>query len=133
MIVGWYASNTSPDANSDKGRWRYYTATSYDFGKTFNRATITRKVFHYGNICNQGVTCPPGSNRNLLDFSSLAVNPRTGCALAAIPGDPFDNPTNRRSDPAAAYTAHQTAGRCLTNPAHHRHHRHRRPPPRFTG
>ena len=59
------------------------------------------------------MTCTSG-NRNLLDFSSVAVNPVTGCGIAAIPGDPFDTPPNENTKSAAAYTSNQDGGRCLT-------------------
>lgn len=113
-VVGWYSSDASPDHNSDKGRWYYHVAVTYDFGKTWERMQLTPDVFHYGNICNLGVTCPSTGNRNLLDFSSVGVNPVTGCAFAVIPGDPFDTPANGKTDRSAAYTSVQDSGACLT-------------------
>ncbi|HKN93624.1 MAG TPA: hypothetical protein VJU60_04765 [Thermoleophilaceae bacterium] len=112
VLVGWYSSQASPDHNSAAGQWRYHVAESFDFGASFNQYTVTPDAFHFGAICNLGVECNGG--RNLLDFTSVAVNPVSGCGYAVIPGDPFDTPQNGQTSPAAAYTSYQDSGPCLT-------------------
>ena len=113
ILIGWYASRSSTDPGSDKGRWRYRVAQTFDYGKTFRRISLTHKPTHYGNICNKGVICGSGDDRNLLDFTSVAVNPRTGCGFAVFGGDPYDR-KSPGAKPAAAYTARQKHGPCLT-------------------
>jgi hypothetical protein len=112
VIVGWYSSQANPDHNSDAGEWRYHVAESFDFGRSFDRATVTPDVFHYGGVCNLGIECSGG--RNLLDFTTVAANPVTGCGYAIYAGDPFDTPQNGKTDAAAGYTSYQDSGPCLT-------------------
>ena len=120
VVVGWLGTKTSGDPNDTKAQWRYYGATSFDGGKTFTQATVTPDVIHYGDICTQGVFCGliPGqpSNRNLADFSSVAVDPQTGCAVFAIPGDPYnrpDLPNGPNNVDSSAYVSRQVGGPCL--------------------
>ena len=109
--VGWYSTDSSADPQADGDQWRYYGATTSDFGATWDVAAVTRQPFHYGAICANGVLCT--SNRNLLDFSSIAVDPQGGCVVHAFPGDPYDLPGSQQTAPAAAYISRQTAGPCL--------------------
>jgi hypothetical protein len=113
VLIGWYASRKSPDPTSDKGRWRYRVAQTFDFGKSFRRINVTHRTIHYGNICNLGVLCGAGADRTLLDFTTVAVNPRSGCGFAVFGGDPY-NRKSAGANPAAAYTAIQKRGPCLT-------------------
>jgi hypothetical protein len=113
VLVGWYGSTASPDPNSNKGRWTYRVAETFDYGHTFLRHRLTHAPTHYGNICNLGVICGPGQDRNLLDFTTVAVNPRTGCGFAVFAGDPYDR-KNPGAKPSAAYTSRQSGGPCLT-------------------
>jgi hypothetical protein len=112
VVVGWYSSQASPDHNSADGQWRYHAAESFDFGRTFERYTVTPDVYHYGGVCNLGVECTGG--RNLLDFTTVAANPVSGCAYAIFAGDPSNTPQNGKTDPAAGYTSYQDSGPCLT-------------------
>jgi hypothetical protein len=121
-VLGWFGS-TATDPNDTKAQWRYYSATTFDGGQTFSETTVTPDVIHYGDICTQGVFCGlvPGqpSNRNLADFSSAAVNPRTGCSALAIPGDPYNNrpdqnPASDNFDSSAYTSLQQDRGDCLT-------------------
>ncbi len=107
VAVGYFATRTTSDPNSERNVWRYYVAISRDAGRHFDFSRITPDPIHYGAICNLGILCTSG--RNLLDFSSVAVNPRTGCVMAVIPGDPFDQAHHERY-PAAAYVSRQTRG-----------------------
>src|SRR3954447_18653217 len=96
VAIGWFGTNTSPDPNNLTSQWRYYGGESLDGGQSFAYTTITPDVIHYGYICTQGIFCglvPPGQgNRNLADFASVAIDPGTGCAAAAFPGDPYNRP-----------------------------------------
>jgi hypothetical protein len=118
LAIGWFGTSTSGDANNPKDQWRYFAATSLDGGKTFETSTVTPSPIHYGDICTDGVFCGQqgfGSNRNLLDFSSITVNPKTGCVVIALPGDPWNRPD--RGGPndgdSAAFVALQNGGTCL--------------------
>jgi hypothetical protein len=113
VAIGWYGTSTSGDPNDTKDEWRYYVAASTDGGATFQRATVTPTPFHYGDVCTTGILCTTG-NRNLLDFSSIAVDPADGSIMPVFPGDPFDTPANGKTDQAAAYVARQAGGPRLT-------------------
>jgi hypothetical protein len=121
-VLGWFGTDTSGDPNNTTNQWRYYAATTYDGGRTFASTMVTPDVIHYGDICTQGIFCGliPGQpgNRNLADFASAAVDPATGCAALAIPGDPYnrpDLPTGDDNFSSSAYVAlQQDAGDCLT-------------------
>src|SRR3954471_19847610 len=109
VVVGWYASQNAATPNDPKAQWRYYVARSEDYGATWQQATITPNVFHFGDICTVGIACTSG-NRNLLDFSSVGVDPKTGCATTIFPGDPFDTfdvQDAGKSEPAAAYISRE--------------------------
>jgi hypothetical protein len=50
-------------------------------------AQVTTTPMHIGDICNLGIACvAPSSNRNLLDFIQVAVDPQ-GCAHIAYADD----------------------------------------------
>ncbi|TMK74507.1 MAG: hypothetical protein E6G49_03505 [Actinobacteria bacterium] len=121
-LIGWYGSTASPNPNSNKGRWRYRVAETFDYGHTFLRHRISKRPTHYGNICNLGVICGPDQDRTLLDFTTVAVNPRTGCGFTVFGGDPY-NRKDPGAKPAAAYTSIQNGGPCLTRPNAGRHFR----------
>jgi hypothetical protein len=121
-LIGWYGSTSSPDPNSNKGRWRYHVAETFDYGHTFLKRRLTRRPTHYGNICNLGVICGSGQDRNLLDFTTVAVNPRTGCGFAVFGGDPYAR-KHPAAKPSAAYTSVQKRGPCLTRRNAGRHFR----------
>jgi hypothetical protein len=117
VAVGWFGSSSSLTENDVKDQWRYYVATSVDGGRTFAQSTVTKNVIHYGDICTQGIMCGlvPGStgDRNLADFSSLAVDPANGRLLAVFPGDPANRPDlpNGSNDfSSSVYVSSQTAG-----------------------
>jgi len=120
VAVGWFGTSTNSDPNYQKNQWRYYVSTSFNGGKTWNQSTVTPSPIHYGDICTQGTFCGliPGqpSNRNLADFDSISVDPRTGQLLVAFPGDPYNRPdeTNGPNNfSSSAYVVRQTSGRPL--------------------
>jgi hypothetical protein len=109
VAISWYGSQNATDPNDTKGIWRYYLAASDDYGASWERATITPNAFHYGDICTVGILCVQG-NRNLLDFSSIGVDPKTGCYTTVFPGDPFntfDREDAGDTSDAAAYISRQ--------------------------
>ncbi len=105
VALGFYTTRSTRDPNAAKDKWRFKVATSNRFGKRLRYTRITRKPIHYGAICTKGILCTGG--RNLLDFSSVATNPKTGCVLAVFAGDPYDTPANGKDDEAAVYTSRQ--------------------------
>jgi hypothetical protein len=106
VALGFYRTTTSKNPNRDDDVWKYQVAISRNGGRDFRYTRITDGPIHYGQICNQGILCTGG--RNLLDFSSVGVNPKTGCVMAVFAGDPYDTPKNGRDDEAAAYVSRQT-------------------------
>jgi len=123
VAVGWFGTSTNADPNHATNQWRYYVATSFDGGRHFTQTTVTPSPIHYGDICTQGLFCDinslagnPGSNRNLADFSSIAVDPRTGELVVAFPGDPYnrpDQPNGPNNFSSSAYVVHQVGGKPL--------------------
>ncbi len=105
VALGYYSTRSTRDPNADKDKWRFKVAISNGFGRRFRYTRITRKPIHYGAICTKGILCTGG--RNLLDFSSVGTNPRTGCVIAVFAGDPYDTPSNGKDDEAAVYTSRQ--------------------------
>jgi hypothetical protein len=120
VAIGWFGTSTSGDPNGLMNQWRYYVATSRDAGQTFAYATVTPDVIHHGDICTQGIFCglipnQPG-NRNLADFSSIAIDPSSGCLLVALPGDPQNRPDlpNGANDfSSSTFISRQTGGPCF--------------------
>ena len=108
VALGFYRTRTTADPNSSRNTWKYEVAASRDFGRHFAYRRITDRPIHYGEICTTGILCTGG--RNLLDFSSVGVNPRTGCIMAVFAGDPYDTPKNGRTDEAAPYVSRQRGG-----------------------
>jgi hypothetical protein len=92
VAIGWYGSAASSRSSADNA-WRYYVSTSFDGGKHFAQTPVTG-VLHSGPQA-----------RALLDFTSIAVEPRTGAVFAVFAGDPDGK---RR-----AYIVRQTGGRYL--------------------
>jgi hypothetical protein len=116
VVLVWYGSQNATSPNDDAGVWRFYMARSKDYGATWDRSTVTPNPFHYHDICTVGIVCSTnGGNRNLLDFSSVAVDPKTGCATTIFPGDPFDTPDRENADNAAAYISREACA--ATKPA----------------
>src|SRR3954471_22245775 len=109
VVIGWYGSQNAATPNDKKAEWRYYVARSDDYGASWQQTTITPNIFHFGDICTVGILCTDG-NRNLLDFSSVGVDPKTGCATTIFPGDPFDTfevQDAGKGEPAAAYISRE--------------------------
>ena len=108
VALGFYRTHTTSDPDSKRNLWSYEVATSTNFGRHFRYRRLTDGPIHHGEICTTGILCTSG--RNLLDFSSVGVNPRTGCIMAVFAGDPYDTPKNGRTYEAAPYVSRQQAG-----------------------
>jgi hypothetical protein len=108
VALGYYRTRNTRNPAAKRNRWKYEVALSHSFGRRFRSRRLTRRTIHYGQICTIGVLCANG--RNLLDFSSVGVNPRTGCVMAVFGGDPYDKPGNHRHAEAAPYVSRQRAG-----------------------
>lgn len=93
VAVGWYGSSQGTSRSDPKNVWQYYVATSFDGGRHFVQTAATG-VMHKG-----------AQARALLDFTSIAVEPKTGAVIAAFAGDADGK---RR-----AYVVRQTGGRFL--------------------
>jgi hypothetical protein len=108
IAVGYYQTNTTKNPDAQKNVWRFRVAQSRNAGRTWKRTTVTKKPIHYGGVCNTGILCLSG--RNLLDFSSVTVNPRNGCVFTTFAGDGFNPPADPEKNPAAPYVARQKSG-----------------------
>ena len=113
LLAGYYGATNIKDSNDTKGEWRYYLAQSLDGGETWHHAVATPQVAHYGNICNKGIICGDGDNRNLLDFTTVGVDPLTGCGFATFGVDRFNPPGATTLIHPAASVSHQTSGPAL--------------------
>jgi hypothetical protein len=124
VAVGWFGCSDTGDPNTCD-HWNYYATESLDGGRTFSPVTdltngIAGGYIHYGNICTQGVYCgtpADGSNgngnRDLADFSSVAIDTTTGAAVFAIPGDPT-NTSGVPNGTSKVFIVRQTGGPFLT-------------------
>jgi hypothetical protein len=92
VAIGWYGATGSSRSDGENS-WRYYVATSFDGGRSFAQTAVTG-VMHEG-----------AQARALLDFTSIAVEPRTGAVYAVFAGDADGK---RR-----AYVVRQTGGAYL--------------------
>jgi hypothetical protein len=124
VTIGWFGCTQTGDPNTCQ-RWNYYATESTDGGQTFaEAANLTSSVaggfIHYGNICTVGVNCGTpldgdggNGNRDLADFSSVALDTTTGAAVFAIPGDPT-NTSGVPNGSANVFIVRQIGGPFLT-------------------
>jgi hypothetical protein len=86
-------TNGNPTFYPPTCQWNLYAGQSLNLTAPPARAVwtngaVTSTPMHVGDICNLGIFCvDPNSNRNLLDFISEAVDPRTGFAHIAYADD----------------------------------------------
>jgi hypothetical protein len=94
----------SPGGGAD-AKWYLFTAQSADVdggSPTWTQTQVTPDPIHVGDVCTLGIFCvSPDSNRDLLDFIDLAVDP-AGMAHVAFTQD---TPTAN-----GIYAANQTGG-----------------------
>src|SRR3954463_5772277 len=75
--LGWYGTPTTPNATDTSNHWRYYAGESSDYGAHWVQIPLSGPDVHVGSICTLGVLCTGG--RQLLDFTTAATEPRSGC------------------------------------------------------
>ena len=109
VALGWYGTPTTADATDPGDHWRYYAAESFDYGSHFVQVPISDADIHVGPICTLGLLCTGG--RELLDFTTAATEPRSGCPAYVYGGDS----AGPGSSPAPYFTR-QIGGPCLTDP-----------------
>ena len=108
--VGWYGTPTTTDANDPGDHWRYYAAETFDYGQHFTQIPLSGEDIHVGPICTLGILCTSG--RELLDFTSAATEPRSGCPAYVYGGD-----SAGAGSAPAPFFSRQIGGPCLTGPA----------------
>lgn len=74
--------NGKPDPTTDQdAKWNVYISQSLDLRAAkpkFTSVRVSRKPMHVGDVCTLGLACAgfPGTDRNLLDFIDVQVDPR---------------------------------------------------------
>ena len=96
------------------GAWNLWAGQASTLGDPasthFTTTQITATPMHIGDICNLGIACiPTVSNRNLLDFISVAIDPQ-GCAHVAFADDNTINRLLAANETSGCFpTAHVAA------------------------
>jgi hypothetical protein len=85
LDVAWYQTDDGKPSD-DSSHWTVHFAQIVGANTTHPQVTeqpVTTVVNHHGGICLEGILCgvgPGSSDRSLLDFIELAINPKTGMA-----------------------------------------------------
>jgi hypothetical protein len=108
--LGWYGTPTTAAATDTSNHWRYYAAESSDFGAHFVQLPLSGPDVHVGAICTLGILCTGG--RQLLDFTTAATEPVSGCPAYVYGGD-----SKGAGSAAAPYFVRQIGGPCLNGDA----------------
>lgn len=114
--IGFLGSKTGGDG-SDRakfmGRWDLYVAFTKDFGKTWRTTLATpQDPIQVGSICTNGTTC--GSDRNLLDFNDMVIDPATGRVVVGLAdGCPSGTECDTKVRASKALISMQTGGPSL--------------------
>ena len=114
--IGFLGSTTGGDGSDRakfQGRWDLYVSFTKDYGKTWRTTLATPEhPIQVGSICTNGTTC--GSDRNLLDFNDMVIDPATGRVVVALAdGCPIDTDCDTKVRRAKALISYQTAGPSL--------------------
>ena len=86
-------ANGNPTTYPPACKWNLFVAQSLNLyapipDAVWTKAQVTTVPMHIGDICNLGIACQaPSSNRNLLDFTSETIDPKTGYAHIAYADD----------------------------------------------
>src|SRR5206468_777414 len=97
-------------ATDTSNHWRYYGAESSDYGAHFVQIPLSGPDVHVGPICTLGILCTGG--RQLLDFTTAATEPKTGCPAYVWGAD-----SKGAGSAAAPYFSRQIGGPCLNGDA----------------
>ncbi len=114
--IGFLGSKTGGDGSDRakfQGRWDLYVAFTKDFGKTWRTTLATPKdPIQVGSICTNGTTC--GSDRNLLDFNDMVIDPKTGRVVVGLAdGCPTGTDCDTKVRASKALISMQTGGPSL--------------------
>ena len=122
LDVAWYQTDTGTPSSTDTAvtwvpHFAQITAANTKSPVIVGQQAVTTLPNHHGGICLQGILCgigPGSSDRSLLDFFELAINPVTGMAEIAY----ADNGGRAGTGKGEVVFAKQTAGpSALTAPA----------------
>ncbi len=119
IAVAWYASTASAYTDQE-ATWTVVFAQSIDaLGPQphFSQSRVSDTIVHVGDICQAGLLCAFGGNRNLLDFLGISVDPQ-GMAHVVwandLVGEPLDDfLVFERGLSTAAQYGRQTSGPSL--------------------
>ena len=85
LAVGWYETDNGTPSSTDKNVvWRPHVAQILNADTPHPKVVeqaVTTLPNHRGGVCLQGILCgvgPGSSDRSLLDFFQVKINPRTG-------------------------------------------------------
>lgn len=114
--IGFLGSKTGGDGSDRatfQGRWDLYVAFTKDFGRTWRTTLATpRDPIQVGSICTNGTTC--GTDRNLLDFNDMVIDPTTGRVLVGLAdGCPTGTDCDTKVRASKALISMQTGGPSL--------------------
>jgi hypothetical protein len=112
--VAWYQTDTGTPSSTDAAvtwvpHFAQITAADTKSPVIVGQQTLTTLPNHHGGICLQGILCgigPGSSDRSLLDFFELAINPVTGLAEIAY----ADNGGRSGANSGEVVFAKQTSG-----------------------
>src|SRR6267143_1253365 len=123
LDIVWYGSSfTSPGGPAsfphypDKSAtWQVYFAQNVlatTLGSTFTQVAASGTI-HFGDVCEGGISCGDGQNRDLLDDFGVAASPTTGKAAIIYTSDQYA--TNQALEPANSFgSRHCTADKTNT-------------------
>jgi hypothetical protein len=121
LDVGWYQTDNGKPAD-DNSIWTVHFAQVVD--ATSSKPDVTEQALttipnHKGGICLQGILCgvgPGSSDRSLLDFFEVAVNPQTGLAGVVYADNNRLGLDTRQNKLGEVVYAAQTKGRSALEP-----------------
>jgi hypothetical protein len=115
-------SKGNPPVYPNACAWHLYAGQSANLTATPDKATwttarITPVPMHVGDICNLGIFClAPASDRDLLDFIQMAIDPTTGCAHIAYADDNTVKKLRSANQVTGCFPVSSVAGTAAANP-----------------
>ncbi len=111
LALGYFqTTNAKTDPNDLGGKWTYTTAETGNAlaaQPSFSFSDVNPSfIYHYGQICNQGILCTPNGDRSLADFTSATIDP-AGCPLFTFAGNPTGTPTTNGATNTFNYATRQ--------------------------
>jgi len=123
LDIVWYGSSfTSPGGPASfphypdqRASWQVYFAQNVlakTPGSSFTQVAASGTI-HFGDVCEGGISCSDGANRDLLDDFGVAASPTTGMAAIIYTSDQYA--TNQALEPANSFgSRHCTADKTNT-------------------